>query len=465
MLVLFALLATFVLMITAITHQFRGWLHLLMVNKRRRRTIIAVVTAVFILLVQLPNIINIAVQRGNKNGSQDEQQTAIEQLQEDLAKGEIDSEQYDQRVTEIEKEHDEKRKQEQLRLYRKVVNVAAVVNVILPIGWLPFGARAAAQGSVLPGLLGALAAGLIGFGSLWRSYQTTLRFYTSGFNARQRKQTRTVDNGRPETVRNLLEKRIAGVPEQAAIVALGGLRSLLRAPEGKMLLLTPIILLAIFGMMFVAGRERNVPEMARPFLGLGAISLTMLCFVQVQCNMFGFDRDGFRAFVLSPCRRQDILLGKNLSIAPLAVGVCCVGLILVQIFVPMRVTHVAATLLQMTAGFVIFCVLGNLISIVAPSAISVGSLKPAKAKFATVLIHILAALLSPVVLVPAVVAYGIELLLEQLGWRGGVPVYLLLSIAELALVVWVYRALLPAEGGFLQRREKAILDTVTARAE
>ena len=42
MLLLLPLLAAFLLMVTGITHQFRGWLASLMVNPRRRRTVIGV---------------------------------------------------------------------------------------------------------------------------------------------------------------------------------------------------------------------------------------------------------------------------------------------------------------------------------------------------------------------------------------------------------------------------------------
>ena len=59
MLLLFPLLAAFVLMVTALTYQFQGWLASLMQNKRRRRTVLVIVTASVILLGQLPNLINI----------------------------------------------------------------------------------------------------------------------------------------------------------------------------------------------------------------------------------------------------------------------------------------------------------------------------------------------------------------------------------------------------------------------
>src|SRR5262249_32383971 len=53
------LVAAFVLMVTALTYQFQGWLASMMVNPRRRRTIIVVVTAVFILICQLPNLLGL----------------------------------------------------------------------------------------------------------------------------------------------------------------------------------------------------------------------------------------------------------------------------------------------------------------------------------------------------------------------------------------------------------------------
>src|SRR5678815_1272341 len=54
MLWLFPLLLAFLLMVTAVTYQFRGWLAVLMLNKRHRRTVVTVITLVTMLLFQLP---------------------------------------------------------------------------------------------------------------------------------------------------------------------------------------------------------------------------------------------------------------------------------------------------------------------------------------------------------------------------------------------------------------------------
>ncbi len=63
MLLQFPLLAAFILMVTALTYQFQGWLALLMANPRRRRTVIVLVMMGFVLLVQIPNLFNISAPR------------------------------------------------------------------------------------------------------------------------------------------------------------------------------------------------------------------------------------------------------------------------------------------------------------------------------------------------------------------------------------------------------------------
>ena len=59
MLPLLPALAAFLLMVTALTYQLQGWLALLMSNPRRRRTVIVATTMIFVLGVQLPNLLNL----------------------------------------------------------------------------------------------------------------------------------------------------------------------------------------------------------------------------------------------------------------------------------------------------------------------------------------------------------------------------------------------------------------------
>src|SRR5207248_4705457 len=171
--------------------------------------------------------------------------------------------------------------------------------------------------------------------SLWRSYRTTVRLYTGQFTSGKTRAAPTPAPAAPVAAGprkvGMLEQHVPWVSEQAAAIALGGFRSLLRAPEAKMMLLTPIILVVVFGSMFL-GRRGDPPEMVRPLMGFGAMATVLLGMVQLLGNQFGFDRSGFRVFVLCPARRRDILLGKNLAFAPMAAGLAGLLVLLLQIF-------------------------------------------------------------------------------------------------------------------------------------
>ena len=64
MLPVLLLLAAFLLMVTALTYQFQGWLAALMSNPRRRRTVIMVMTVIFVLIAQAPQLIRFIVPGG-----------------------------------------------------------------------------------------------------------------------------------------------------------------------------------------------------------------------------------------------------------------------------------------------------------------------------------------------------------------------------------------------------------------
>src|SRR5262249_28452098 len=151
-----------------------------------------------------------------------------------------------------------------------------------------------------------------------------LRLYTGQFTSRPAKPSAiTPTAAKPNDVAvtrgasAFLLKKLPGVSEQGAAVTLACFRSLVRAPEAKMLLLSPIILVLVFGTMFVT-RSITPPDFLLPLLASAAIAMMLLTMIQLLGNQFGFDRSGFRVFVLSSAPRSDILLAKNLAVAPLA---------------------------------------------------------------------------------------------------------------------------------------------------
>src|SRR5204863_30773 len=106
---------------------------------------------------------------------------------------------------------------------------------------------------------------------------------------------------RPKTIARptYIEKDLPFLSEQASAIALACFRSITRAPEAKMLLLTPVILVVVFGSM-VGRRGGDPSEFVRPLYASGAILMILFSLIQLAGNQIGFDRSGFRTFILSP---------------------------------------------------------------------------------------------------------------------------------------------------------------------
>ena len=307
---------------------------------------------------------------------------------------------------------------------------------------------------------------LIGTLSLWRAYRTTLRLYTGQYSSGKPAAVAVVvaAPAKAAPAANLIERRLPWLSEPASAVALAGFRSLIRAPEAKMMLLSPLILVVLFGSMLFA-RRGTMPEAVRPLLAFAAMMMVLFGMVQFVGNQFGFDRGGFRVFVLSAASRRDILLGKNLAVAPLALMLAVPMVALLQILAPMRLDYLLAVVPQAVLMYLLFCLTANWMSVLMPMAIRAGSFRPANTKAAPILLQAAFVLLAPLALAPALLPYGVEFAVTELAGVKGLPICLVLSLLECAAVVLLYRLLLTGQGGLLQAPQKKILEIVTTKAE
>jgi ABC-2 type transport system permease protein len=424
MLIVFPLLASFLLMVTALTYQFRGWLAAMMVNPRKRRSVLVIVTMAFVLIAQTPNLINLYGPWRRHND-----------------------------------------KAAPLPSRQNVEQTALLVSAVLPPGWLGYGAMAAAQGRVAPALVATAVFTLVGLVSLRRAYVTTLRLYTGSYSAARRPRPKTAPAPAVAGPRvTMLDRELPWLPEHAAAVALASFRSLTRAPEARMMLLTPVIMVAVFGSMVLTSSNAP-PEEARPFIAAGAMAIVLLSVSQLVTNQFGFDRAGFRVFVLCAAPRRDILLGKNLAFAPLALGLGSVMAIVIQVLSPVGIAQFLALWPVMLSMYLVFCMMANLLSIHAPMAIAAGSMRPANMRGAVILLQLVFTIALPFALAPTMLPLLVELLVAELWSVTGLPISLVLALLELGLVAVVYHYVLRSEGRLLQRRERRILEIVAGRAE
>jgi hypothetical protein len=437
---------------------------------------------VFVLLVQLPNLLNISTGFWGAN----QQRALYNEMNKELAQQPGGTaEENIGRDKEIRERYESKIKQAQEESLQKLERMARMINLAVPLGWLPLGVLALAEGNALPAILGCVGMTLIGTASLWRAYRTTIGIYQGQFDtqgARARATTQGAERPGPESKTSktagqlsprgpgllLVERRLPGFSERVSAIALGCLRALMRSPEAKMMLLSLVVLSVIFGGM-LWNAPPKIPERAKPLAAIGAMAFVLVCMLQFMSNQFGFDRDGFRVFVLCASPRRDILLGKNLAFAPMTLGAGIVALIFTQFIFPLRLDHFVAMFPQFVSMFLLFCVCTNLLSIYAPLYIAAGSLKPANPKIGTILLQMgMFLILFPLTQAPTLLPLGIEAALAykfaDSPWMTATPICLVCTLLECAAVVALYRFLLNWQGNLLHSREQTILDRVTNRA-
>ncbi|MGD1089569.1 MAG: hypothetical protein ABR955_12735 [Verrucomicrobiota bacterium] len=425
MLLLLPLALGMVFMITAWTYCLRGWLAAMMNNPRRRRTIIMGISLAFILTAQAPNLYFNVVKRHDGSSAH---KTNNRQL-------------FDQ-----------------LLAARKFI----------PPFWVSLGAQRLAEGNAWPALSGTLGCFALGALGLRRAYRGTMRFYSGGTGGKARAQVNPsgVSTTPPtKTGAHFLELRIPAVPEQAAALALATFRSMLRAPEVKMAWATSFIITLILGGTVFLRSAPNLSDTIKPFIIIGVMAFSLFGLVQFLANPFGFDRDGFRALILSPADRRLILLGKNLAGLPVGTGFSLLLLTLTSVWLRLSPLIILAGLFQLMTMLLLAGLGGNVLAILMPYRIQPGSLKATKLPGLIMLAIVLCQMLFPVIMTPVLVPPLAELLWQKAGWPPAVPVNLLLSVVLAALVAFLYWQTLAPLGRLLQRRETKILNVVTADVE
>lgn len=442
------LVLTFTFMLTAWIYGLRGWLVSLMVSPRRRRAIIMWITIGIIVLGQSPQLINLAVQRRARR--EREAQRAENQTR---------------------KPNDNRPKPSHPPAPAPHADYLALITEAhswVPVLWLPNGVRGLAAGEVLPALWGGAGMFALGWVGLRRAYRTTVRFYRGDERNRLAAATpRTPAPARQKPARNWVERRLPWVPDDVAALALAQFRALSRAPEVRMMLGLGLFLSIFLPAVFLGsgGGSRPIPEAAKPFAGTVIVVMVMFSMLQLICNQFGCDRDGFRSLVLLPTPRERLLLGKNLAILPLAVLVALVPFAAASVFLKLTVWMVLAALLQFASAFLLFCAVGNLSSILAPFRLASGSLKPTKQSWQTMLFMLVLHMLFPLAAAPMFLPPLLGLGAQRFTGLPPGPVMLVVALALVAGFSLLYRATLRPLGQLMQRRETRILQAVTEVTE
>jgi hypothetical protein len=441
MLPLVPLVFSFLFMVTAWTYCLRGWLVALMINPRRRRNVLVGMVMVMCLAGQAPNIyFNVFLRH----------QARVDKEQRKSGKGKTAA--------------SPARSSEGSGLRGGIPEVWINMQNYVPVLWLPKGAMALAEGDAWPSVLGSAGAFLLGAAGLGRAYRATIRFYQGREKTGAIKQTIPAQV-RAKTRKNFLEKRVPFVGEDTAAMTLAFFRSASRAPEIKMALFSSVIMIAAMApVMFLSGFNKS-GETAQLFITTGVVAFALFGELQPIFNQFGYDRDGFRALVLSPARRRDILAAKNLAFAPVAaaLGICFLALLRWALHLPWLL--MVAGMLQLAAAYLLLSIAGNFTSIWVPYRVMAGSLKPTKPPAKTVLLILATQFLLPVVMIPIFIAPVLGFASGKTGWLPAPLADALASACLLVVIAITYYLCLGSLGRMLEDREKTILLTVSQEVE
>jgi hypothetical protein len=142
---------------------------------------------------------------------------------------------------------------------------------------------------------------------------------------------------RSAPMRDAWARTIPGLTSGASAVATAQLRLAMRTPRGRSILLSPVVMLAIFGLLiWRSGRMDFGPFQFDGGLGLATFAsfVSVISILPIAMNQFAVDKAGLTMTLLSPLRDDELLLGKAVGNALIAVPPVLFSLVIVFALFP-----------------------------------------------------------------------------------------------------------------------------------
>jgi len=403
--------AAFFFMLGAWQYHLRGWLSILMENKRRRQALMTAVALVCIILAQMPALLSY--------GSGQPVQEWLEPI--------IRNPELEPALLEL--------------------------NRLLPPAWLALGAYALVLGdnaTAVWTLAAMTGLGLVGFA--W-GYRSTLRFYLGLTTGDKRKALRAGRVRRPMTARLL-----PPFAEDTAALAYAQFLGYSRHPQVRLQLFMPPILGMVLIVMSRSGDNGVLSGIgALGIVPTAVLFMPFLNFSMMLFNLFGIDPRGFRGLMLLPVPRVRTLLAKNLALAPFVCGVGYGMLAVSLALLDLRWSTAGLLAMLIPQLYLAYCIVGNAISVLYPYRIARDTMRAKGDQLVLFFLGIASLLLAFVLCVPP----GLVLLLDLVGlpgWPDAAPPPAYVAAALLlGVTASAYAFALVHTGDWLTVREQRIL--------
>lgn len=409
-----ALAALFHAMLAACLYSFRGWLASLMVGKRRRAWIVSLVTIIFVILAQLPNLLFLGTRHGGFEG--------------------LDSEQ--------------------------AADLVKEASAFFPPFWLSLGLWRLTQGEwqIAAACTGGMAA--IALTALALGYRNTLRTY-HGRSSRGAAPILAIRSPRlPWTLR-----RLPGCSEETASVAVAYFLTLTRHAQLRVALIMPFLFACALAIV-PRWLPRETVSAFQPDTFLAILLFAVLIgFLPYQFNIFGMEASGFLRLTLLSAPRRRILLGANLALSALAAATSIAVLLPVFFFTALS----ARRLFMAAAGLIfvqiVFCIAGNLCSIYFPFRMDPAVMRQQFNRWTMALRVLAGELLVALSLVPVGVCFLLDMLAQAQWGPNAFPAGLAAELVIIGAMALVYGLTLSGMGDLLLSREQRILEQLARKRE
>ena len=519
-LLFFVPFVAFAVAITALTYQLQGWLAAFMSNPRRRQMVMILLPLCIIVVSQIPAIFATRYARNESKQNRIDAMPAtpvvvttqtvpgiesivsevepqesidskatpneptaniVDQEQAALAAAKEPEDEAERKASDAAAKREQRKQRELARAEVRALwlNRIRQANLYFPPLWMAGCVESIVSGTMHVLWL-TLAMALVGLVSLQRNYRQTLKFYKGETDSRASGTVRNVAVPTENLNRSglaseprvgerkrsrLVEREFPFVSDETSAVIAMTLQSMTRAPEVKLYLLLPLIVPFILFGVVQAWQLPPIDELKAAIV-VGFSACSMFITSGMLGNLFAYDRAGFRAFVLSPIRRDRILLARNLATTPFLLLQTFLLALAFAIFFGMAIDKLLCSVLLSAAILPLYCLLTNVMSILTPFPLAAGSIQPKQFNLVPVLFSLVLSMFMPAISGLALLPLGLEWLLERyFPMIGVLPIALLLSIPWLVGSILAYRWLLPWEGKLLAKREKELLRVVTSKIE
>jgi hypothetical protein len=286
-----------------------------------------------------------------------------------------------------------------------------------------------------------------------------------------------------------MERSFPGLSQPASAIAAMTWTLFWRSPQMKLAMLLPILqpffLLLVFQQKPTLSEPSNPPVSAviepdihveatvwkgTQYQGFYLFAITVFSTYlgsSFASNIFGFDRSGFRFWVLSSIPRSDILKGRNWMFGAMLLVIVLALLIFTNILWSYSWLRVVEVLAAFLAYLPLYLALSNVIAILAPFPVPVQGFQGAKDfSWKSLVLNMALSSLMPVILILCSVPWGIEWAIHTLqpAFRS-VPIALLCMPVLIGLAWWLYGRLIELIGQLLQSQQESLLKVVTSKSE